>query len=514
LLDDSDDERRKAWIKRFIGLRGLKELQSQLQTALTSIKSSPSDAKKKYVDQLLKLIRIFITASKEKADEEGQKEPEQPASKCKTDEPKDKAQEQKEEQIDSTVVADAPVTPKKPITRHLVAATSQLQIYSTADGELEVTEQSLFGEGAAKSSVVRPTGPCGICFEHLDRRCGGCVADDKPVEQCTVVTGVCGCVFHTHCSKAWTDKHGTCGGCAKPWGDAAVAKGQEKLVKRDPYDELRAVIFAEELDESILSQVEIPQLKEQTFDVATIYLSSENYDSEVHNLVEGALRMWEVLQYDEDTINIDPELLIQGLLRSKWLKTREFIKETLLRVCKKQKSMHEWVLMQFCVKETENFEVYVEERVAGQSTQFFTLFQDLIASVPDDAHLTAMKVLPVVSKRLRMHESSEKRGGLTGDRALHGLLTVIASCLEVCRKLKDDSNTRDYFKSEFKKVVREWLEADKLLDEFFYNCLFNRPSQEEHKDVKCCHSDSRKAAFKVLKEYVYFLDLKEMVDYL
>ena len=50
LLDDSDDEKRKEWIKRFVSLGGLKELQSQLASALASIKSSPTDNKKKYVE--------------------------------------------------------------------------------------------------------------------------------------------------------------------------------------------------------------------------------------------------------------------------------------------------------------------------------------------------------------------------------------------------------------------------------------------------------------------------------
>ena len=65
LLDDSDDAKRKEWIKRFVSLGGLRELQTQLASALASIKSSPTDNKKKYVEQILKLIRIFIIASKE-----------------------------------------------------------------------------------------------------------------------------------------------------------------------------------------------------------------------------------------------------------------------------------------------------------------------------------------------------------------------------------------------------------------------------------------------------------------
>ena len=122
-----------------------------------------------------------------------------------------------------------------------------------------------------------------------------CLADEKSIAECTIITGGCGCSFHSCCSKDWISNKGTCPGCVKPWGTTGETKGREKVIKRDPYEELRALIFAEELGEKILSQMVIPQLKEQTFDVATIYLSSDNFDTESHNLVEGALRMWEVL---------------------------------------------------------------------------------------------------------------------------------------------------------------------------------------------------------------------------
>ena len=58
VLEDGHDDRRKEWITRFVSLGGLKELQVQLASALASINSSPSDNKKKYVEQILKLIKI------------------------------------------------------------------------------------------------------------------------------------------------------------------------------------------------------------------------------------------------------------------------------------------------------------------------------------------------------------------------------------------------------------------------------------------------------------------------
>ena len=64
LTSEQDDSSTHQWIKRFLDLGGFQELQDQLQTALISMRSSHSNEKKKYVDQLLKLIQIFVMASR------------------------------------------------------------------------------------------------------------------------------------------------------------------------------------------------------------------------------------------------------------------------------------------------------------------------------------------------------------------------------------------------------------------------------------------------------------------
>lgn len=53
------------WVKRFLDLRGLQELQRQLSSALSKMESESKDNEKKLVDQLLQLIRMFVRTATE-----------------------------------------------------------------------------------------------------------------------------------------------------------------------------------------------------------------------------------------------------------------------------------------------------------------------------------------------------------------------------------------------------------------------------------------------------------------
>jgi len=64
LVDDTDEQRTHAWVKRFLELKGLEELQTQLRAALASVSSTEVGDPKKCVDQLLKLIRIFVMTAR------------------------------------------------------------------------------------------------------------------------------------------------------------------------------------------------------------------------------------------------------------------------------------------------------------------------------------------------------------------------------------------------------------------------------------------------------------------
>lgn len=54
-----------AWVKRFLELRGLQELQRQLSAALSKVESENKNNEKKSVDQLLQLIRMFVMTATE-----------------------------------------------------------------------------------------------------------------------------------------------------------------------------------------------------------------------------------------------------------------------------------------------------------------------------------------------------------------------------------------------------------------------------------------------------------------
>jgi len=69
LVSDQEGQSTHDWIKRFIELEGLVELQSKLKAALTTMKNSQVGDKRKYVEQLLRLLRIFVTSSRGEAPE-------------------------------------------------------------------------------------------------------------------------------------------------------------------------------------------------------------------------------------------------------------------------------------------------------------------------------------------------------------------------------------------------------------------------------------------------------------
>lgn len=53
------------WVKRFLELRGLQELQRQLSAALLKVESENKNDDKKLADRLLQLIRMFVMAATE-----------------------------------------------------------------------------------------------------------------------------------------------------------------------------------------------------------------------------------------------------------------------------------------------------------------------------------------------------------------------------------------------------------------------------------------------------------------
>lgn len=63
LMGDGDSSFMTNWIKNFIGIGGLQQLQTRLTNALDNTCMHHSHAYKKYVEQLLKLVRIFVTAT-------------------------------------------------------------------------------------------------------------------------------------------------------------------------------------------------------------------------------------------------------------------------------------------------------------------------------------------------------------------------------------------------------------------------------------------------------------------
>jgi len=69
LVSDQAEQSTHDWIKRFIELEGLKELQSKLKAALTTMKNTEVGDKRKYVEQLLRLLKIFVTSSRGEAPE-------------------------------------------------------------------------------------------------------------------------------------------------------------------------------------------------------------------------------------------------------------------------------------------------------------------------------------------------------------------------------------------------------------------------------------------------------------
>lgn len=143
LLQKEDESQTADWVKRFVDLGGLQELQNKLQAAVDSVSTSQSNDKKKYVDQLLTLIRIFVVGSQAR-EEASHADEAQPQSEAPLENSKP---EEKEIQF---------TTPQKPITRHLEAAGQQA---GEAVSAFEITEELLFGEdtGHAAAEETKPS---------------------------------------------------------------------------------------------------------------------------------------------------------------------------------------------------------------------------------------------------------------------------------------------------------------------------------------------------------------------
>lgn len=67
LVSDHEGQKTLDWVKRFLELEGLVELQKRLTAALTTLKSNEGGEQRKYVEQLLRLLRIFVTSSRSEA---------------------------------------------------------------------------------------------------------------------------------------------------------------------------------------------------------------------------------------------------------------------------------------------------------------------------------------------------------------------------------------------------------------------------------------------------------------
>ena len=64
LVSDHQGHKTLDWVKRFLQLQGLVELQKRLTDALKTLKSTDGAGKRKYVEQLFRLIRIFVTSAR------------------------------------------------------------------------------------------------------------------------------------------------------------------------------------------------------------------------------------------------------------------------------------------------------------------------------------------------------------------------------------------------------------------------------------------------------------------
>lgn len=64
LMRDDDLEATTAWVTKFIELGGLMKLQQEITNGLAN--PSLKNSEKKLLEQLLKLVRIFVTASRQK----------------------------------------------------------------------------------------------------------------------------------------------------------------------------------------------------------------------------------------------------------------------------------------------------------------------------------------------------------------------------------------------------------------------------------------------------------------
>ena len=273
-----------------------------------------------------------------------------------------------------------------------------------------------------------------------------------------------------------------------------------------------------------MKRIDIKRLQEQTIQVVSLFLSSEDIKADDRHIIESAMSLWSTLipEAGESSANggqeytIDSKFLTSGLLSCKDTKVRECFRQCFDHMSTTKETM-QLMLLTTLHNELKGIEEY------GRSTrEFFGLCKDLLPRVlgkrtPEtaaDIDKVVTALYELVIELLKSHKSTEKRQSVVSDTTLQGLLGVIQTILAATKEQND-----------LKKNLLGLFREKQLLEELLYSCLFYQKGKSEmyHRTdaehggpaaCKCATQETRKTGFKVVHGYLGLLEPHEMVEFL
>lgn len=256
--------------------------------------------------------------------------------------------------------------------------------------------------------------------------------------------------------------------------------------------------------------------------MTTIFLEQSEIKAEELPIVESAINLWAILPtpaesgQPADEPGLEPDFVLKGLVHCADSKVRGCLKAKLSEMGRAQKSMLDQIV-RLLVRQLES----MQDAENARTREFFALLQELVihyfspdsfASGSEELTETVLNSFDAAIRLLKAHQSSETRSSVLSDHTLHGLLELLASTLQGARQ-----------HASLRSAVLAKVNHGELIQEVFFSCLFTRegvtsdgPESQDGrpKESKCVLSGTRKSGFKVLREYVAYLEPKEMLEFI
>ena len=249
---------------------------------------------------------------------------------------------------------------------------------------------------------------------------------------------------------------------------ADANKPEQKAATEGSLRYLRQVMKVDGLGLRIMKLIDVRSIQKQVTKLVQLLLADEDdLQREDRVIVDSALGLWAQLvkgeEGDEDKLDIDKELVLQGLLKAKTFTIRDSFRTHFEDLVAGSNAVGEQVLNILLDQLHTLDELEDLKGKRGQRTrEYFALLAKLISSVAAKKPEMLIEILKVAIKKSQSHETTEQSGEQYAvDSTRVGLLKMISTVLSLA---KEDEERR--------KAVLEVIQETKLIDHIHHDCLF------------------------------------------